>query len=201
MRFVYAVPLAGEWGQTVLRAGYSIAFVREGSDVMNAVIGANPGGTVSATRSIALNSLAPGTLFRDRPALAPPTIPAAPTYPITPTSNPPYSPSDSANAFLPNLKIGHVQSWSIGIQRELNKDTVFEARYVANRGTDLWHQYNLNETNITENGFANEYKLAQANLVKSGGVNFRYLGPGTGTFPLPIIAAYFGRFTNAQAIE
>lgn len=191
--------VAGESGQTVLRAGYSIAFVREGSDVMNAVIGSNPGGTLSANRSIALNSLAAGTLFRDRAALAPPPIPSAPTFPITPTSNPSYSPSDSANAFLPNLKIGYVQSWSIGIQRELNKDTVFEARYVANRGTDLWHQYNLNETNITENGFINEYKLAQANLVKSGGVNFRYLGPGTGTFPLPIMAAYFGGFTNAQA--
>jgi len=86
---------------------------------MNAVIGANPGGTVSATRSIALNSLAPGTLFRDRPALAPPTIPAAPTYPITPTSNPPYSPSDSANAFLPNLKIGYVQSSSANLTRTL----------------------------------------------------------------------------------
>ncbi|MDQ3174634.1 MAG: TonB-dependent receptor, partial [Acidobacteriota bacterium] len=148
--------LAGESGQTVLRAGYSIAFVREGSDVMNAVIGSNPGGTLNANRAVSLNNLTPGTLFRNKPDLAPPTIPAAPTYPITPTSNPPYTPADSANAFLPNLKIGFVQSWSIGIQRELNKDTVFEARYVANRGTDLWHQYNLNETNISENGFAKE---------------------------------------------
>ena len=191
--------LAGESGQTVLRAGYSIAFVREGSDVFNAVIGANPGGTLTANRSIALANLTAGTLFRNPASLAPPAIPNVPVFPITPTSNPPYSPSDSANAFLPNLKIGYVQSWSMGLQRELNKDTVLEVRYVANRGTDLWHQYNLNETNITENGFINEFRLAQANLIKNGGANFRYLGPGTGTFPLPIIAAYFGGFTANQA--
>jgi carboxypeptidase family protein len=191
--------LAGESGQTVLRAGYSIAFVREGSDVFNAVIGSNPGGTLSANRSIALGNLTAGTLFRNPASLAPPTIPNAPVFPITPTSNPPYSPSDSANAFLPDLKIGYVQSWSMGLQRELNKDTVLEVRYVANRGTGLWHQYNLNETNITENGFINEYLLAQKNLIKNGGTNFRYLGPGTGTFPLPIIAAYFGGFTANQA--
>jgi hypothetical protein len=191
--------LMGDSGQTVLRGGYSVAFVREGSDVMNSVIGGNPGGTLSATRSIALGNLTAGTLFRTPGALTPPTIPAAPTYPITPTSVPAYATTDSANAFIPNLKTGYVQSWSFGIQRELTKDTVLEARYVANRGTSLWRQYDLNEANITENGFLTEYLLAQKNLAVNGGANFRYLGPGTGTFPLPIIAAYFGGFTAAQA--
>ncbi|MEK6335077.1 MAG: carboxypeptidase regulatory-like domain-containing protein [Acidobacteriota bacterium] len=191
--------LMGEGGQTVLRGGYSIAFVREGSDVMNSVIGGNPGGTLTATRSIALGNLTAGTLFRTPGALAPPTIAAAPTFPITQTSVPAYASTDASNAFSPDLKIGYVQSWSFGIQRELTKNTVIEARYVANRGTDLWRQIDLNETNIIENGFLAEYKLAQLNLAKNGGTNFRYLGPGTGTFPLPIIAAYFGGFTNAQA--
>jgi hypothetical protein len=191
--------IMGDSGQTVLRGGYSIAFVREGSDVMNSVIGGNPGGVLAATRSIGLGTLTAGTLFRNPASLAPPTIPAAPVYPITPTSVPAYSPNDGANAFLPDIKTGYVQSWSLGIQRELTKDTVLEARYVANRGTDLWRQFDLNETNITENGFLAEYRLAQANLAKNGGANFRYLGPGTGTFPLPIMAAYAGGFTSAQA--
>jgi hypothetical protein len=186
----------GESGQTVIRAGYSIAFVREGSDVMNSVIGGNPGGTISATRSIALNSLTPGTLFRNKADLAPPAIPSAPAFPLT---NATYAATDGSNAFSPNLKVGYVHSWSVGIQRELTKDTVLEARYVGNRGMQLWRQYDLNEINIIENGFLNEYKLAQANLIKNAGANFRYLGPGTGTFPLPIIAAYFGGFTGAQA--
>ena len=191
--------LTGDPGQTVLRGGYSIAFVREGSDVMNSVIGGNPGGTLSATRSIALGNLTAGNLFRNPAALGPPTIPAAPSFPITPTSNPPYATTDGANAFIPNIKTGYVQSWTFGVQREITRDTVLEARYVANRGTDLWHQYDLNETNITENGFINEFLLAQKNLAVNGGANFRYLGPGTGTFPLPIMAAYAGGFTAAQA--
>lgn len=190
--------ILGDPGKTVLRGGYSIAFVREGSDVMSSVIGGNPGGAFTATRSIALGNLTAGTLFRNPAALGPPPIPTTPVYPLTPTSNPAYAPTNAVNAFLPDLKIGYVQSWSAGIQRELTKDMVFEARYVGNRGIHLWRQLNLNETNIIENGFLNEFRLAQLNLAKNG-ANFRYLGPGTGTFPLPIIAAYFGGFTAAQA--
>jgi hypothetical protein len=72
---------------------------------------------------------------------------------------------------------------------------VLEVRYVANRGVKLWDQYNLNETNMIENGFIDEFKLAQANLKSNTaagrGANFRYAGPGTGTSPLPIILANF----------
>jgi len=199
--------LFGESGQTVLRAGYSVAFVREGSDVMNSVIGGNPGGSLTATRSIALNTLTPGTLFRNPADLAPPAIPTEPVFPMTPTSVVPYVATNGSNAFSPNLKVGWVQSWSVGIQRELTKDTVIEARYVSNRGMDLWRQFDLNETNISENGFLNEYKLALLNLQANIGANrcqgtltpattpscqnnFAYFGPGTGTFPLPTTLAY-----------
>jgi hypothetical protein len=183
--------LLGETGQTVLRGGYSVAFVREGSDVMNSIIGGNPGGSITATRSIALGTLTPGTLFRTPGALAPPPIPTTPANPLTQTSTPAYVVTNASNAFTPDLKTGWVQSWSFGIQRELNKDTVFEARYVGTRGKDLWRQLNLNETNIIENGFINEYRLAMQNLVANGGAHFRYMGPGTGTSPLPIILAHF----------
>src|SRR5262249_16488932 len=68
--------------------------------------------------------------------------------------------------------------------------TVIEIRYVGNRGKDLWRQYDLNEPNSIENGYFNEFKLAQQNLkanIDAGrGLNFRYFGPGTGTVPLPI---------------
>src|SRR5437016_1693942 len=108
--------LMGEPGQTVIRGGYSIAFVREGSDVMNSVIGGNPGGILSATRSIALANLTAGTLLRNPASLSPPTIPSAPVYPMTPTSAVPYAATNASNVFIPNLKVGSVQSWSFGIQ-------------------------------------------------------------------------------------
>src|SRR5262249_19838767 len=59
---------------------------------------------------------------------------------------------------------GYVQSWSFGIQRELNKDTVLELRYVGNHGTDLWRQWNLNELQGVNNGFISEFNAAVNNL-------------------------------------
>jgi hypothetical protein len=70
-----------------------------------------------------------------------------------------------------------------------------EVRYVHNVNLQQWVTYNINEVNIIENGFLEEFKLAQANLqanIAAGrGNNFRYFGPGTGTSPLPIYLAYF----------
>src|SRR5439155_18254145 len=38
-----------------------------------------------------------------------------------------------------------------------------------NHGTDLWRTLNLNEINIFENGFLNEFKIAQQNLAVARG--------------------------------
>jgi hypothetical protein len=85
-------------------------------------------------------------------------------------------------------------SWTFGLQREITKDTAIEIRYVGNRTLQQWYQPNLNENNIIENGFLDEFLLAQknvyANLNAGRGKNFRYYGPGTGTYPLPIILKY-----------
>lgn len=78
-------------------------------------------------------------------------------------------------------------------------------RYVGNHGVKLWRQYNLNEVNLIENGFINEFKSAQANLIANnaaGGArsgSFAYFGPGTGTSPLPITLAFFAGLPAAQA--
>src|SRR5215510_248247 len=180
----------GDGGQTVIRGGYSMAFNREGINTFLSILGANPGGTISVNRNLSLGNL--GTLpvlLRETTRLGAPSFPNTPTYPNTGLI------TDSVNSFNPNLQLGYVQSWSIGLQREINKDTAIEARYVGNRGVKLWQQYNLQEINIIENGFLNEFKLAQANLqanIAAGrGANFRYFGPGTGTSPLPIILSNF----------
>ena len=191
--------LGGEAGQTVLRGGFSMASVREGMNVFLAVTGANPGGTIDANRNLTLGNLPVGTYLRQGPFSPPPTctspglpvgcIPDAPTYPNSGLI------TNSVNAFDPNLKIGYVQSWSFGIQRELNRDNVIEVRYVGNRGKDLWRQIDLNEFNIVENGVGAEWRLAQqnllANIAAGRGTNFRFFGPGTGTSPLPITLGYF----------
>ncbi|MBO0719468.1 MAG: TonB-dependent receptor [Blastocatellia bacterium] len=147
----------GEGGQSVFRAGYSIAYNREGMDVLSAILGSNPGGTLSATQSVANGRLPDtGIALGGIPPLS--GLATAPGFPITSTT------SQSANGFLPGLDTGYVQSWTLGWQRELSKDTAVEVRYVGNRGIKLWRQYNINEVNLVENGFINEFKAAQRNL-------------------------------------
>jgi len=187
----------GNNGQSVIRGGYSLAFVREGLANVITVSQQNPGGLLSINSDTIEGTLPIGTLFRDRAALAPPSFPNTPTYPFEAT------PFDAAFGFDPKLKTGQVQSWSIGFQREIAKDTVIEARYVGTRGKDLWRRYDLNEINVTENGFLNEFKLAQANLqanqVAGRGNSFAYFGAGTNTSPLPITLAFVSGVPVAQA--
>ena len=184
--------LAGSSGETVIRGGFSMASVREGVNVFLNVTGSNPGPTFTSTRSIALtgaNSLPVGTLLRNGIVPASSNTPSSVTYPFTP------SVADSINAFDPNLKLGYVESFTFGIQRELTKDMVMEVRYVGNRGHRLWRQINLNEANSLDNGFSREFVIAQNNLlanINAGrGLTFGYFGAGSGTSPLPILLANF----------
>lgn len=200
--------VTGEGGQTVLRGGYSVAYNREGLNVFTSIYSANPGISIVASRNLTLGNLVgaqtDGTnlgpmplLFREANRLGAPRFANTPSYPNQ------FTIADSANVLNPNLRLGYVQSWSFGVQRELDRNTVIEARYVGNRGVKQWQQYNLNEVNLIENGFLNEFKLAQANLqanIANGrGANFRYAGPGTGTAPLPIMLAFFTGQATAAA--
>jgi hypothetical protein len=64
----------------------------------------------------------------------------------------------------PHISQPYIQSWNLGIQRKLGANNALEVRYVGNRGTHLWLATNINEVNIFENGFLQEFKNAQNNL-------------------------------------
>ncbi|HLK65544.1 MAG TPA: carboxypeptidase-like regulatory domain-containing protein [Bryobacteraceae bacterium] len=143
-------------GATVIRGGYNISTVREGFQVFVSSLGANPGISVSTTVSNATfpqNFGPAGSVqFSD------------PSLPTRPPSLPPTLAGVSLYDFDPHLKLGYAQSWNIGVQRELSRNTVLEVRYTGNHGTDLWRLLNLNETNIFENGFLTDFQNAQNNL-------------------------------------
>jgi hypothetical protein len=193
--------IAGE-GQTVVRAGYSIAYNRQGIGDFRALASANPGVLITTNRSVTLNNLgALPVLFREKDRLGAPAFPDTPTYPLT--GEPFVQATNSVNVYDPNIKIPYSQSWTIGIQRELGQNTAIEVRYVGARNLRGWTTYNLNsvELNIAENGLLQEFKLAQANLQanKAAGSNtFAYTGVA-GTSPLPITLAYFSGRPASQA--
>ena len=197
--------LVGSSGQTVIRSGYSIAYNRNGMSDYTSMYSANPGITVNAARNASNGNLVSGVgsdvwpiLFRDKSRLGPPPFISTPTYPLQSTSI-----SDQVNLFDPNTKTPYTMSWTFGIQRELTRDMALEVRYVGTRNMQPWTQRNLNEQNIVENGFLDEFNLAMANLqanqAAGRGNTFKYAGPGSGTSPLPITLAYFSGIPAAQA--
>jgi hypothetical protein len=192
--------LIGEQGDTSIRGGFARSYSRAGMSDFTAALGANPGVAITADRSPSLGNFgALPLLFRDTARLTPPSFAERPNYPLSDVV------TGDVNTFDPNLKTPYSDSWSLGIQRALGKNMAAEVRYVGTRSRDLWMVYNFNEVNIVENGYLNEFRLAQANLqanIASGrGSNFRYFGPGTGTSPLPIHLAYFSGLPASRASD
>ncbi|HSH17014.1 MAG TPA: hypothetical protein VLD18_13320, partial [Verrucomicrobiae bacterium] len=133
------------------------------------------------------------------------------SFPIT------VSASQSINVFNPDISIPYVQSWSLSVQREITPSTVVEVRYVGNHGTGLWRQYDLNQVNIFENGFLQEFlnaksnlDICQANLTACGGTASFANNGLPGQVALPIMEAAFrdgpgddlsGNFTDSAFIS
>jgi hypothetical protein len=211
--------LAGDAGRTVIRGGYSIAFTREGFNAYTAMFGANEGGTVTLSVSPGVTpSIFPagGVTFNGGagrtctsgaannnncvsgfPFVGPPADTSK--YPFTP----PAGSAGGSNDFDSNLKAGYTQSFTIGLQREIGKNTAFEIRFVRTRGTHLWRQYDLNEVNIFENGFLTQFKAAANNLAISRANNRgdNYGNQGLpGQVNVPLITTAIGSSTDSTTV-
>ncbi|MBI3406086.1 MAG: TonB-dependent receptor [Acidobacteria bacterium] len=169
--------------QSVFRASYAITYTREGTNNFSSIAFTNPGltGTINAVAStpaagpcpanstastsgtypagcMTLSNLIAGTGYLQSAALAPAAFPGNTPFQMS------FFSTQSVNGFDANLRTPMVQNWSFGWQREITSNMVFEARYVANHGTGLWRQDNVNEVNVFENGFLQEFQAAQGNL-------------------------------------
>ena len=208
--------LAGEEGDTVFFASYAMSYERLDLSSYTGPLGTNPGVALNPIRDTtqtgqnALNNdglgrvpvpataqLGPGGFRRRR------SIPQ----------------STAADRLARHLQSGHPDAmradWAGGIRRKGHQDIGVEVRYVGTRHLQGWAQYNLNEIDIVNNGFANEFRRAQANLQANiaagpgrgcvGGVttagcqnNFAFTG-APGTSPLPIYLGYFTGTPTAQS--
>jgi hypothetical protein len=195
--------LLGHPEMAVVRAGYTVAYDRQGMAAFTDEYGGNPGGILSLTRDEATGLVGPGerwpVLLREPSRLYNAPFPATPSYPIPARPNR----ADSINAFAPDVKVASARTWTIGLQRGLGKETALDVRYVGTRGVNQWSKLEYNERNLIENGFLDEFRVAQANLQannRAGGSragSFAYFGPGTGTSPLPIYLAYLNGSRDA----
>jgi hypothetical protein len=181
-----------EEGDVVVRGGWAMAFQRPGLSDFTGPFGDNQGIAVSLQRD-QNNTTALPILLRNAPTL--PGSPAV-TLPAAPASI-----TTRGNAYDPDIQLPYIQSWSAGWQRKVSRDSAIEVRYVGSKLEGPWDSINLNEPNITSNGFLNEFRLAQANLqanIAAGrGATFAYTGAGTS--PLPIFLAHFNAQNAANA--
>jgi hypothetical protein len=160
--------ILGSAGKTVFRAGYNIAYSREGLNGFSSIAGSNPGyfgGQV--TNSDVVNDPSQGLFVAGSVILSSSTTlnnvlqtPSSflPSFPLG------ISDGTSINLYDSNIAPPMIQSWSAGIQRELSTNNVVEIRYVGNHGSGLWDQFNINEVNIFENGFLTEFNHAASNM-------------------------------------
>jgi Carboxypeptidase regulatory-like domain len=186
--------------KTVIRGAYSITFYNEG---LNSITNSLSGGqgfrqTGTATNGVNFKE---GTLNLRDPAPTIPVFPAQFGFPIAQNS---FSAPVAGNYINPNLVSPYVQNWSLGIQRQLTKDITFEARYVGNKSTHMWHRQNIQETNIFENGFLNEFIQAKKNLdinIANGRGNTFINNNLPGQAALPIFQTAFGQLGNQPALS
>ncbi|HMV81500.1 MAG TPA: carboxypeptidase-like regulatory domain-containing protein [Blastocatellia bacterium] len=190
--------LVGE-RKTVLRGAYSITFYNEGLNSISNSLSGGQGFRQSGTATNGIN-FAPGTLELRSPAPAIPVFPATFGFPIPQNS---FSAPVGGNYINPDLVSPYVQNWSLGIQRQLTRTTVLEARYVGNKSTHMWHRQNIQEVNIFENGFLNEFIQAKKNLdinVANGRGQTFANNNLPGQAALPIFQAAFGALGNQAAL-
>ena len=191
--------ILGHGAQTVIRGSYDITYYDEGTNMFSGTAGNNPGQSQGLLLAPG-NGFVPGQLTLQTP------LPAFVSFPLQYQDTWPQSDftfgTTGFSTMKDNLKLPSVQSFNIGVQREIIKNTVLEVRYLQNRGDNVWHTYNINEVNTIENGFAEEFKHAQANLAinqAAGVTSFQNTGR-PGQFALPLFDAMFGARGSQPAL-
>ena len=158
-------------GKTAIRGGYSISYVLDSpiQTAENAAIDGNDG----LTSAVSVPNII-GTVSGDRPPVTKPDFKIPRTLKDQQTINQ----NPTVFSIDPNLKTPYVQQWNIGIEREIFRDTAIEVRYVGNRGIKLTRGIDINQVIISGNGFLDDFRRAQGNLVASGAESARQAGLG-----------------------
>jgi hypothetical protein len=143
-------------GKTAIRAAYRVAYDRfamiNGNFAMS-----NYGGSSAIT-------LTPQARF-STPNLYTGILPIP-----TPALFAPLGNVRQGNAYVadPNLYAPYVHLWNFTIERVVARVWKVNASYVGNHAAGMWRGINLNQDNITTNGFLSAFDIAQSNLAANG---------------------------------
>lgn len=181
----------------VIRGGASISHYDEGWITFESSAFGNPGSSQTVSYQ-APAQFAPGSLSLDSAALPAPT--ALPTFPASfsfPIAESLFTFSGTSFSTVdPGIRSPYVESWNLGVQRKVGAYSSFEVTYVGNHAVHMWQLFDLNEVNIFENGFLQEFKNAQAdlaaNIAAKMGNTFSDQTGAPGLTALPILDAAFG---------
>lgn len=186
-------------GRSVLRASAGLNYYDEGLVAFQTAAGNNPGLQQSVFLNPGQPGFAPGGLLLTSPIPPLSTFPADFTFPIAQSL---FTFTRGFTTVDPDIRTPYIVNWTVGLQRELGRNAAFEIRYVGNRGENLWRSYDLNEVNIIENGFLDEFRNAQRNLQinqANGRTGFANHGlPGQA--PLPLFERAFGSLGSQAAL-
>ena len=183
------------FGKSVYRANFGVNYYDEGLIPFQTANGNGPG----LSQTLSLPAFTPGSLNLQDPL---PAFVRTPTEFVFPLAMSNFTFNRDFSTTDPDLKTPYIYNWTIGIQREVGTNAALEVRYVGNRGNDLWRLYNINETNIIENNFVQEFRNAQQNLqinVANGRTGFANNGL-PGQVALPIFETAFGPRGSRPAV-
>ena len=143
---------------TVIRAGYGINYVGNADFLaINTGVGNFPGQTLN-------------TQFNPSTYVNVASLTAGGLVPVSTGGAQPFTPVPLTNrtqtlyGYADNLRTPYIQSFNFSIQRELTSTLTVDFNYIGNKGTELYTNQQLNDTNIFENGILNAF-----NVTRGGG--------------------------------
>jgi len=173
------------FGETfVVRGGYSHVY---GNDQLVTSVLQAPGNIVGlASRNGFGLTPAGSALLNLRlgdplPAIVTPTLNPPPPYSFIRNNTPGIGGANVNGTVFgidPELQTPMYQQYSFGIQREFMGNTALEIRYVGSRSDNLPRASNLNQVDITSNGFLADFNRALANL-RLPGATTAFCNPAT----------------------
>ena len=182
---------------TVLRGGYSISYVND--EAIASITDAVNWFGVYQTSTLGMLT---GTISEGLPAIPTPEF-EMPLSLATIAADPARRFFKSAWGVDPDLVIPYVHSWQFGIQQRVGADTAIEIRYVGTKGSKLKRSINLNQVEIFENGFLDDFLRARSNgfLAEEQGLGFdpNYNPDIAGSQPLTVYTQlrYGGLLSNS----